>query len=120
MNINSYAMRSVAASCILSVLFCSACIRIARIPRETDLGSHHVSVTPDCQSASTHSNRRSEKDGSSRIEFYEFKCADTTILIRDNTLNVNGKSYGTLNENDIVAVTYGKVSVNSTLRSADR
>ena len=105
---------------MLAVVFGSACITIKRIPHETELGSHHVRVTPDCQSASTHSNRHHEKDGSSRIEFYEFKCGDVTILIRDNTLNVNGKSYGTLNENDTIAVNYGRVSVNSTLRAADR
>lgn len=113
-------MRLSCIFCILFLVLFSACIKITRAPRETDLGSHHVSVTPDCQSASTHSNRRYEKDGSSRIEFYEFKCGDATVLIRDNTLTVNGKSYGTLNENDIIAVNYGNVSVNSTLRAAYR
>ena len=113
-------MRLIVLVYVLALVFGSACVRINRVPRETDLGSHHVRVTPDCQSASTHSNRHYEKDGSSRIEFYEFKCGDVTILIRDNTLTVNGKPYGTLNENDIIAVNYGNVSVNSTLRAADR
>ena len=120
MSITKHPRRLIVRVSVIALVFGSACITINRIPRETDLGSHHVKVTPACQSASTHSNRHYEKDGSSRIEFYEFKCGDVTILIRDNLLNVNGKSYGTLNENDIIAVNYGNVSVNSTRRAADR
>ena len=56
----------------------------------------------------------------SRIVSYEFACGDTRILIRDNTLTVNGKSYGTLNEGDRIAVDWGKVRVNSTVREEVR
>ncbi|HVQ38721.1 MAG TPA: hypothetical protein VMS31_14380 [Pyrinomonadaceae bacterium] len=105
---------------LISIVFDSGCIRITRIPYKTTLGSHQLSVTPDCQSVSTHSERRTEEDGSSRILYYEFKCGDTTVLIKDNSLNVNGSSYGTLNDGDMIAVNYGRVTVNSASRPADQ
>ena len=112
--------RSIGFASILALLFLAACLRITPVPRETDLGAYHVSVIPNCQSASTNSHRQYEADGSSKILYYEFKCGDTTVLIRDSTLTVNGKSYGTLNQGDRVAINYGSVSVSSTRRTAER
>jgi hypothetical protein len=103
----------------LGAVLIAGCITIPRTPRETDLGSHHVSVVPDCQDALTNSHRQFEIDGSSRITFYEFKCGDTTIRLDENALTVNGKPYGTVNEGDAIAVYYGKVQVNSNARAAN-
>lgn len=104
----------------MALVFSCACIRFHRVPRETDLGSHHVTVRPNCQNASTSSLYDSETDGSSSIRYHEFKCDDTTVLIRGNLLSVNGRSYGTLNEGDKITVDYGKVRVNSEVREEVR
>ena len=104
----------------IALVFSCACIRFHRVPAETDLGNHHVTVRPNCQNASTTSLHDSETDGSSTIRYHEFKCGDTTILIRGNLLSVNGRSYGTLNERDKIAVDYGKVRVNSEVREEVR
>jgi len=98
----------------------TACIRFHHIPSTGQLGTHSVSVRPQCTSTSTRSHRRTEQDGTSRITHYEFTCGDVAILIRDNALTVNGKSYGTLNEADAIAIDYGKVRVNSEVRAEVR
>jgi hypothetical protein len=106
---------------VVSLLcFSSACLRINYEPTRAELGTHLVTITPHCDATSTTSHRRFEEDGSSRITHYEFKCGDTTILIRDNTLTVNSKSYGTLIEGDEIAIDYGKVRVNSKVREEVR
>jgi len=101
-----------------AAMLMAGCITINREPREAKLGSHQVSVLPSCQHASTHSQRHYENDGSSKILFYEFTCGDTSVRLDGNALSVNGKSYGTLNEGDTIAVNYGNVRVNSTARAA--
>lgn len=107
-------------SVLLLLIPCTACITIHHIPSTGQLGTHSVSVRPQCISTSTSSHGRTEQDGTSRITHYEFTCGDTAILIRDNTLTVNGKSYGTLNEGDAIAIDYGKVRVNSKVRAEVR
>lgn len=89
------------------------------MPTEVRLGTYRVSVRPYCDSSSTHSLDDVEKDGS-RIVSYEFRCGDTTVSIRGNTLSVNGKSYGTLKRGDWIAVDYGKVRVSSEVRDEVR
>ena len=106
---------------VVSLLcFSSACIRFNYEPTRVELGTHLVTVKPHCDATSTTSHRRFEEDGSSRITHYEFKCGDTSVLIRDNTLTVNGKSYGTLTAGDQIAIDYGKVRVNSEVREEVR
>ena len=105
---------------VSSLYFNSACIRFNHEPSRTELGTHLVSVRPQCDVPSTTVHRHSEKDGSSRITHYEFTCGDTTVLIRDNVLTVNGKSYGTLSEGDQIVIDYGKVRVNSEVRAEAR
>ena len=95
------------------IFFSAACITFYKEPTRAELGTHLVSVRPQCDG----SHRRTEEDSRGRITFYEFKCGDTTVLIRDNTLTVNGKSYGTLSEGDQIAIDYGKVRVNSEVRA---
>jgi hypothetical protein len=93
------------------------CTRLTTTPRKTDLGSHHVTVLPNCQHASTHSQRNYESDGTSKILFYEFTCGDTIVRLDGNALTVNGKAYGSVNESDEIAINYGNVRINSTARS---
>jgi hypothetical protein len=102
----------------LCALLTAGCLRITKTPRETDLGSHHVTVLPYCQHASTHSQRNFESDGTSKILFYEFTCGDTTVRLDGNALTVNGKAYGSVNEGDEIAINNGYVSVKSTARTA--
>jgi hypothetical protein len=91
----------------------SACVTITTAPRETDLGNHHLSVTPDCQTASTHSEAHTDEQGRKEILFYEYKCGDTTVLIRGNDLTVNGNAYGSLKEGDAITVNDGGVTIQS-------
>lgn len=98
----------------------TACIKIQHIPSTGQLGTHSVSVKPQCDFSSTRSHRHTEQNGTSRITHYEFKCGDYSILIRDNTLSVNGKSYGTLNEGDAIAIDFGRVRVNREVRAEVR
>lgn len=102
------------------LVFSSGCIRFHPMPREQQLGSHLVSIRPDCDHATSGSLTQSQKDGTSRVVSYEFTCGETTVVIRENLLTVNGKSYGTLNEGDHVAVDHGKVRVNLEVRAEAR
>ena len=101
---------------VCSLFFSSACVRFNHEPTDIELGSYHISVRPQCDDRSTTANRRIEEDGSSRITDYELKCGDTTVVIRDSQLTVNGKSYGTLTDGDRIAIDFGKVRVNFEVR----
>ncbi len=105
---------------VCSLLLSCACIRFRHEPTDVDLGSHYVSVRPHCDTKSTTAHRRFEEDGSSRITHYEFTCGDVTVLIRDNLLTVNGKSYGTLTDGDQISIDHGNVRVNSEVRAEVR
>ena len=105
---------------VSSLFFSSACIRFHHEPTNAELGTHVVSIRPQCGVLSTTSHSRTEEDGRTHINHYEFKCDDTTVLIRDNTLTVNDKSYGTLRDGDQIAIDFGKVRVNSEVRAEVR
>jgi hypothetical protein len=98
----------------------TACISIQHMPSKTQLGTHSVSVMPRCDFSTTSSSHHTDADGTTRVTHYELKCGDTVILIRDNTLTVDGKSYGPLKQGDEIAVDFGKVRVNSELRAEVR
>ena len=66
------------------------------------------------------SGLEAQRDGTSRIVSDEFTCGDTKVVINENRLTVNDKSYGTLSEGDHVAVDYGKVRVNREVRAEVR
>lgn len=102
------------------LVFSPGCIRFHPMPREQQLGSHLVSIKPFCDQATSGSLSQAQKDGSSKLVSYEFTCGETTVVIRENLLTVNGKSYGTLNEGDHVAVDHGKVRVNLEVRAEAR
>lgn len=69
------------------------------------LGSHLVKVSPACWT-----NESSSSMGSK----HSFTCGDTTVVIDEEKLTVNGQSYGTLKQGDTVEVEGGKVRVNTT------
>ena len=113
-------IRSLTAVVLFVLVFSSACIRFQQVPMQQQLGSHLVSIRPACDTATTNSMTQTEPDGTSRVVAYEFTCGDTKVEIRENTLTVNGKSYGTLDEGDLVAVDFGKVRVNLEVREEVR
>ena len=67
------------------------------------LGSHLVKVSPACWT-----NESSSSDKGT----HRFSCGDTTVVIDQEKLTVNGQSYGTLQQGDTVEVGGGKVRVN--------
>lgn len=120
MNILTSHLSSIVVLSLLYVATSSGCVKYERVASESRLGSHYVSISPACQNKSTRSRNHQEKDGSSRVLFYEFTCGDITVLIRDNMLSVNDKPYGLLNDGDTINIDYGKVRVNSKVRSEVR
>ena len=71
---------------------------------QATVGTHPVVVT-DCYQTSVPSPRKSGDD-------YRFApCRDADVLIHNETLSVNGQSYGHLNPSDSVLVDHGAVSV---------
>ena len=111
--------RSLVVISVLLLVSGSACrAKFHRMPTEEWLGPYRVSVRPYCDSSVSHSLVEYEKESQSFT--YEFTCGHTRVLISRNMLSVNGKSYGTINPRDWVAVDYGKVRVNSEVRAEVR
>ena len=84
---------------------CSVRVNTTNPKSETDMGSHHVVVQPGngfTSSSSTVSGDDAE---------YEFTSGDVTVVIRNEELIVNGKSYGMLNPGEDVLIDHGKVIV---------
>jgi len=73
------------------------------------LGSHLVKVSPACGT---------EEKSASDNGRHHFSCGNTTIVIDQERLTVNGQSYGALQPRDTVEVADGKVLVNFTERPA--
>ncbi len=66
------------------------------------LGTHLVKVSPACwtnESSSTENGK------------HKFSCGDTTVLIEQEKLTVNGQNYGILKQGDTVEVEHGKVTI---------
>jgi hypothetical protein len=78
---------------------------------EAMLGSHLVVVT-DCYRTSVPPPQLLIDSDSSK-PLYRFEpCLDADIVINGNQLIINGKSYGSLGQNDTVTVDHGKVLIN--------
>jgi hypothetical protein len=72
---------------------------------QATLGTHMVAVT-DCYRTTVPAPTNSGDD-------YRFTpCRDADVDIRQESLSVNGRSYGRLNPGDSVLVDHGVVSVN--------
>ena len=96
------------AFCCVATLMTAACSRTNNLlfgEVQATMGTHTVVVT-DCYRTSVPSAQKTP-DG------YRFMpCRDGDVVIHDETLSVNGKSYGHLNPSDSVLVDHGVVSVN--------
>ena len=71
------------------------------------VGTHAVMVT-DCYRTSVDPPRQT---GAASYEYVP--CRDARVVIRDEQLTVNGRSYGKLQARDSVLVDHGVVSVHS-------
>jgi hypothetical protein len=78
---------------------------------ESTVAGHKIEVT-DCYRTSVPQPRQLPDlpDGKKVYEF--MPCRDADVLIRGDELIVNGTSYGTLKEGDVIAVDHGKVLIN--------
>ena len=78
---------------------------------ESTAAGHRIEVT-DCYRTSAPPPRQLPDLADGR-KVYEFMpCRDADVLIRGNELIVNGTSYGTLKEGDVITVDHGKVLIN--------
>lgn len=100
------------------VMASSACSRsnnilLGRV--EATLGRHAVVVT-DCYRTSVTPPR---KVGGPTEQSYRFMpCRDADVLIRNEELIVNGRSYGFLKQADAVTLDHGRVLINEVAASA--
>lgn len=92
--------------CVL--LLFQACLPQKDAPTDAiPLGSHKVKITPRCTTKEIN-NRFPDKQ-----EIYNLTCGNTNVVIKNEELVVNGKSYGMLKAGDSVEVNSGQVLVNS-------
>jgi hypothetical protein len=99
---------ALAALCIATTLSSSACSRsnnllFGRV--ETTVAAHTVVVT-DCYRASVPPPQQIDP-----ATWRFAPCQDADVLIRDEQLTVNGRSYGRLQPADAVLVDHGVVSI---------
>jgi ABC-type uncharacterized transport system auxiliary subunit len=92
--------------CIACALWLAACAAPDDAADTIPLGSHRVTVRPDCVSKQI-SNRFPGKEA-----IYNLTCGRTQVTIKNEELLVNGKSYGMLREGDAVRVEGEEVFVN--------
>lgn len=100
-------MKFFALACLCLLLSAAAACNRQDTSDALPLGSHKVSIRPDCISKQI-SNRASGGDRT-----YNLTCGDTRITIKNEELFVNDKSYGMLRAEDAIHVEDTKVFVNS-------
>jgi hypothetical protein len=78
---------------------------------ESTVAGHRIEVT-DCYRTSVPEPRQLPDlpDGKKVYEF--MPCRDADVLIRGDELIVNGTSYGTLKDEDVITVDHGRVLIN--------
>jgi hypothetical protein len=78
----------------------------------TILGSHSVTITP-CGWKLENKFGGEVRDEQAGKVYYKHSCGETVVIIKDEELVVNDKSYGKLaTANDSIKVSSGKVFVN--------
>lgn len=109
---------TISLTCILTLL-AVACTKNTNSAHELQFAKHHITIKPQCRGASE--SEESESDNSGRNDFvsYSYTCGETTVRIHNNSLSVNGKSYGSLNDDDTLIVDHGQVFVNSRARAGN-
>lgn len=100
-------MKFFALVCLCLSLAASAACNSHDTSDALPLGSHKVSVRPRC--ISTHINNSATGDGRT----YNLTCGDTRIVIKNEALYVNDKTYGMLRAGDAIHIEDTKVFVNS-------
>jgi len=78
---------------------------------EASVGGHLVEVT-DCYRTSVPPPRQLQDLPDGKHVYQFTPCRDADVLIRGEELIVNGRSYGSLQERDVIAVDHGRVLVN--------
>jgi hypothetical protein len=76
---------------------------------EATVGSHRVVVT-DCYRISVPPPQKLDDSADGQTTYRFTPCRDADILIRNDELIVNGRSYGHINPTDTVIVDHGIVS----------
>lgn len=97
----------------LVVLLPGGCSHVRRAMSNqtaTTLGSHHMTIAPTGRlNSSIFGGEQRDVDGK---QMWVFSAGETKIVVKEEQLSVNDKSYGKLNTGDSVHVVYGKVFVN--------
>ena len=105
---------SIRVALLLTILALSACDRsnnilLGRV--ETKMAAHQVVVT-DCYKTSVPEVEKLGETSEGRSTYRWKPCRDAEIIIRAESLFVNGTPYGRLNPEDAVTVDHGRVLVN--------
>jgi hypothetical protein len=105
---------SIRVPLLLTILAMSACDRsniilLGRV--ETKIAAHQVVVT-DCYKTSVPEVEKLGETSEGGSTYRWKPCRDAEIIIRAESLVVNGRLYGRLNPDDAVTVDHGRVLVN--------
>jgi len=99
-------------SVAVSISACSKSNNVLLGRVEAQLGTHKIVVT-DCYRTSV-PDVQSSKDSADGSTSYRFTpCVDADVIIRDERLTVNGRSYEELAPGDTVIVDHGQVLINT-------
>jgi hypothetical protein len=107
----SIAIATAGALAVLAIGACSRSNNVLLGRVETTLGGHRVAVT-DCYKFFGIPKAKKLSAASYRYA----PCKDVDIVIQDDTLFVNGTSYGDLGDGDSVTVDDGHVLINGKLQ----
>jgi hypothetical protein len=93
---------------ISAILLFQGCLPQKDSPTDAiPLGSHKVTVIPRCIT------KKINNTFPDKQEIYDLTCGNTNVVIKNEELIVNSKSYGMLRAGDTVEVNSGRVLVNS-------
>lgn len=86
---------------------------------EASVGRHQVVVT-DCYRLSVPPPERLQETANGKPVYRFAPCRDAEVVIRGEYLEVNGRQYGQVNENDSITVDHGQVLINDRETSLSR
>jgi hypothetical protein len=107
-------IRTTLLACVCAAILCTACsssnnLLLGRV--EATVDGHTVVVT-DCYRTSVPPPQQLANTADGKSVYRFMPCRDADVIIRGDTLTVNGKRYGRLNRGDAITVDHGKVLVN--------
>lgn len=112
---NGFSSRAILVSALaLGALLAAGCSsgprRYLLNQTATTLGSHQMTIKPVGRwHSNTFNGQQQDTDGK---QIWVFSAGTTKIVVKEEQLSVNGKSYGKLKEGDHVDVAFNKVFVN--------